>query len=441
MHLDDTIVALASAPGPGLRAVIRLSGPTAFDVVAAVANQPLNERGIVPVGLTLPDVHSPLPADVYVMPGPRSYTGQNCAEIHTISSPPLVDLLIATLLDNGARAAQPGEFTMRAFLAGKKDLTQAEAVLAVIHAGTDDELKSALSQLAGGMTHPLQGLREDLLNLLADVEAALDFTDEHIEFVDESQILLRVGAGMAHLSNLKRQLDSRAVSDRPFRVALVGEPNAGKSSLFNVLAGSAAAIVSPVAGTTRDYLTRTVTLKGLNIELIDTAGWQDAGNVIEQQAQKLGREQTRQADLVLWCVEATVWVEQPEPIKPPPALQTTRPPTLVLTKADLAPVTAVAFITSAKTALGLPELTSHLGQQAREARTAALAPSLSRCKHHVEQALTHLRAAHHIVLFKEPAELLALELRLALDQLGEMVGAVYTDDLLDRIFSRFCIGK
>ena len=196
-----------------------------------------------------------------------------------------------------------------------------------------------------------------------------------------------------------------------------------------------------MAGTTRDYLTRTVTLKGLNIELIDTAGWQDAGTVIEQQAQKLGREQTRQADLVLWCVEATVWVEQPEPIKPPTELKTTRPPTLVLTKADLAPVTAVAFITSAKTALGLPELTSHLGQQAREARTASLAPSLSRCKHHVEQALTHLRAAHHIVLFKEPAELLALELRLALDQLGEMVGAVYTDDLLDRIFSRFCIGK
>lgn len=438
MHLEDTIVALASAPGPGMRAVVRLSGPTAFEVVGAVANQPVLERGIVPVGLTLSGVHSRLPADVYVMPGPRSYTGQNCAEIHTISSPPLVDLLIATLLDNGARAAQPGEFTMRAFLAGKKDLTQAEAVLAVIHAGSDDELQTALAQLAGGMTHPLQGLREDLLNLLADVEAGLDFTDEHIEFVDESQILLRVGAGIAHLMNLKRQLDSRAVSDRPFRVALVGEPNAGKSSLFNALAGTSAAIVSPVAGTTRDYLTRTVTLKGRNIELIDTAGWQDAGTVIEKQAQKLGRDQARHADLVLWCVEATVWSET---VTPPTGLTTNRPPTPVVTKADLAPVTGAVLTTSAKTAHGLAELKAHMEEQAREARTPSLAPSLSRCKHHVEKALTHLRAAHHIVLFKEPAELLALELRLALDQLGEMVGAVYTDDLLDRIFSRFCIGK
>src|SRR5262249_22267899 len=137
--LDDTIVALASAPGPGARAVIRLSGPDAHRVTTSIFDSIPADRGIAHGQLRLPGLHSPLAADVYFMPGPRSYTGQACVEIHTVSSPPLVDLLIATLLDAGARAARPGEFTMRAFLAGKKDLTQAEAVLAVIEAGTDDE--------------------------------------------------------------------------------------------------------------------------------------------------------------------------------------------------------------------------------------------------------------------------------------------------------------
>src|SRR3954471_8036406 len=189
--LDDTIVALASAPGPGARAVIRLSGPDAHRVVGAIFDSMPTGRAMAPGNLRLHGLHSPLPAVVYSMPGPKSYTGQDCVEVHTVSSPPLVDLLISTLLDAGARAAGPGEFTMRAFLAGKKDLTQAEAVLAVIEAGTDDELKHALGQLAGGITQPLHGLRDDLLNLLADVEAGLDFTEEDIQFAEKRHVFLR----------------------------------------------------------------------------------------------------------------------------------------------------------------------------------------------------------------------------------------------------------
>jgi tRNA modification GTPase len=387
--------------------------------------------------LRLPGLHSPLPAVVYSMPGPKSYTGQDCVELHTISSPPLVDLLIGTLLDAGARAAGPGEFTMRAFLAGKKDLTQAEAVLAIIEAGTDDELKEALAQLAGGVTRPLQTVRDDLLNLLADVEAGLDFTEEDIQFADKKDILLRLGAGMAHLINLRKQLDDRAVSDRPYRVALVGEPNAGKSTLFNALAGVRAAIVSAVPGTTRDYVTRSVTLRGTNVELIDTAGRQSATNAIEEQAQRLGREQANKADLILWCVPAEEWQAER---RPPPDLDPARTVTVV-TKSDLVSVHTEHPTTSAKTGRGIAELRRLLSDRAQGARSAPLAPSLSRCRHHVEKGLGHLRAAHHAVLFDDPAEMLALELRLALDQIGEMAGAVYTDDLLDRIFSRFCIGK
>jgi tRNA modification GTPase len=431
MTLDDTIVALASPPGPGARAVVRLSGPAAIPIVAAIFADLPAARALAHGQLRLPGLHSPLPADAYVMPGPRSYTGQDCVELHTVSSPPLVDLLISTLLDAGARAARPGEFTMRAFLAGKKDLTQAEAVLAVIEAGDDSELTRALGQMAGGVTLPLHGLRDDLLNLLADVEAGLDFTEEDIQFADKTDVLLRLGKGMAQLTNLRKQLDDRGTSDRPFRVALVGAPNAGKSSLFNALAGMPAAIVSPVPGTTRDYLTRTVTLNGTNVELIDTAGWQAAGDAIEEQAQRLGRGQAERADLVVHCVEAVAWSGTPDGGSH----------LVVLTKTDLLTVETPHPKTSVKTGHGIADLRRHLSDRAKAARTPALAPSLSRCRHHVEKALTHLRAAHHVVLFDEPAELMALELRLALEQLGEMVGAIYTDDLLDRIFSRFCIGK
>ena len=173
---------------------------------------------------------------LYFFAGPRSYTGQDIAEIHTVGSPPLVERLVADLLAAGARPARPGEFTMRAFLAGKKDLPQAEAVQAVIEAGTDADLTAALAQLAGGVSQPLDALRDDLLNLLADVEAALDFADEDIEFVGKADTLRRITAAIEQLDAVQKQLDDRTVSGRPIRVALVGLPNAGKSSLFNALA-------------------------------------------------------------------------------------------------------------------------------------------------------------------------------------------------------------
>jgi tRNA modification GTPase len=380
---------------------------------------------------------SPLPADLYLWPAPASYTGQDVAELHLLSCPPLVDLLVAELLQAGARPAQPGEFTLRAFLAGKLDLTRAEAVQAVVAAGDEGELRQALAQLAGGMAGPLQGLRDDLLDLLADVEAGLDFADEDISFVGQEETLKRLANGLARLTLLRRQLEQRAVCDRPFRVVLAGRPNAGKSSLFNALAG-ASALVSPEPGTTRDYLLHTLTLGEVAVEVVDTPGWQAGGDAVESAAQELGREQARQADLVVLCLEAGV---------PPRAaeeglLGQERPPVVaVATKCDLAAAPPGILATSAVTGAGLDALRSLLAERARGRPRPALAPSLARCRHHVEACLGHLRRAHSVVLFEDPAELLALELREAIEQLGQMVGAVYTDDLLDRIFSRFCIGK
>ena len=173
---------------------------------------------------------------------------------------------------------------------------------AVVAAGNRAELTQALAQLAGGVTQPLAGLRDDLLNLLADVEAALDFTDENIEFVGRDDMLLRLSGGLARLTNLRRQLEQRAAADRPFRAALIGEPNAGKSSLFNALGG--VALVSPIPGTTRDYLVQRLEIDGVLIEVVDTAGRQPARDHVERQAQELGAAQASDADLLLLCVEA-----------------------------------------------------------------------------------------------------------------------------------------
>ncbi len=439
-YIQDTITALSSAPGPGGRAIVRLSGPRAADVVGTVftAEPPL-ERGrrcLREGRLSLPGLASPLPAEVYFWPAPHTYTGQDMAEVHTLSCPPLVDLLVAQLLQAGARPAQAGEFTLRAFLAGKLDLTRAEAVHAVIAAGDGEELRRALTQLAGGMATPMQELRDDLLNLLADVEAGLDFADEDIRFVGTEEMLGRLAAGMARLTLLRRRLEQRAVTERPFRVVLAGRPNAGKSSLFNALGG--AALVSPEPGTTRDYLLQSLEVGHVTVELVDTPGWQRGGGTIEAQAQILGREQAEKADLILLCLEAGVAVNAEEAA----LLRQDQPPVLtVATKCDLASGAAGLLQTSAVRGAGLEDLRALLAERARGRFLPALAPSLARCRHHVEACLEHLRRAHAIVLYEDPAELLALELREALEQLGQMVGAVYTDDLLDRIFSRFCIGK
>ncbi|HET6576615.1 MAG TPA: GTPase [Fimbriiglobus sp.] len=486
-HPDDTIVALSSAPGPGRRAIVRVTGLKAREVVAKVfvdhpasggrepPVDPHSNRGLTPPArrallpgfVHLSGVHSPLPTDLYLWPAPHTYTGQDLVELHTISSPPLVERLVADLLAAGARAARPGEFTLRAFLAGKKDLPRAEAVLAVIEAGTDADLRRALAQLAGGVTRPLERLREDLLNLLADVEAALDFADEDIEFVARPDVLTRVGAGIAHLTNLRRQLDDRSVSGRPVRVAIVGDPNAGKSSLFNALSGAPAALVSEQAGTTRDYLTRSLDLGGVPVELIDTAGWQHAQDTIAEQAQRLGREQVGRADVVLWCVPVG------EPFDPADETRLRETGAEVLrvgTKSDQESGVrgqktevrdqrsevssqkteeAVRFcltsdfclLTSIQTPGGTDALRAALTERVAALARPALAPSQSRCRAHVEAATMALRRAHEHACEDDPPELLALALREALDQIGEMTGAVYTDDLLDRIFRRFCIGK
>jgi tRNA modification GTPase len=278
-------------------------------------------------------------------------------------------------------------------------------------------------------------LRADLLDLLADVEAGLDFGDEDIEFVNRTALLHRLGKGLALVTLLGKQLEDRGVAGRTFRAVLVGRPNVGKSSLFNALTRSAA-LVSPQPGTTRDYLVKRVELEGLPVELVDTAGLREAAEVLERQAQALGQGEAEQADLMLLCVEAG------KPLLPREAEWLGRPRVLgVATKCDRGTPPAGFLATSATEGTGLDELRAVLAERARARPSSPLGLSLSRCRHHVGDCLVRLRRAHEHAREADPPELLALELRGALEALGAMVGAVYTDELLDRIFSRFCIGK
>ena len=440
--LDDTIVAVSSAPGPGRRAIVRVTGPGTREIVEIVfspdAHAPLRVAATLKTGfLRLSGVYSPLPCDLYFWKSPRTYTGQDLAELHTISSPSLVERLVADLLAAGARSAKPGEFTMRAFLSGKKDLPQAEAVLAVIEAGTDADLTAALGQLAGGVTRPLDRLRDDLLNLLADVEAGLDFVEEDIHFVSQSEILRRLAVGLEQFATLRRQLDDRSVSGRPIRIAIVGQPNAGKSSLFNALIGNAAAIVSPTSGTTRDYLTQRLSWGGCEVELIDTAGWSESAETIDAHAQRLGTEQSERADVLLWCVPATEPVSEEDRER---LRKWGSEIMLVRTKADLV-FERQTFSVSVTSGDGMNELKTAIDERVNMIARPALAPSLSRCRHHIDDAAAALKRGVSVCERDEPNELLALELRSALEQIGEMTGTIYTNDLLDRVFGRFCIGK
>ncbi len=316
MHaLDDTIAAIASPPGGAARGIVRLSGPHLRACLedcfrpAPFVHIPLLARPTALPGLFwLPGVAAPLPGELYLWPGKRSYTGQPVAEIHMLGSPPLLEALLRAVCAAGARPAEPGEFTLRAFLAGRIDLTQAEAVLGVVDAADARQLHVALTQLAGGLARPLHRLRDGLLDLLADLEARLDFAEEDVPPLPPGELSVRIEEAAASIGGLIEQMDSRQETAESVRVVLAGPPNSGKSSLFNALVREGRALISDQPGTTRDYLVAELDLAGVRCQLVDTAGVQDVDfppSSIEQSAQAASREQHRQADVRLVCCDVT----------------------------------------------------------------------------------------------------------------------------------------
>lgn len=453
--VDDTIAAIASAPGGAARGILRLSGPDTIaclrDVFAPdnpVELGRINKATVVTGSLNLEELARPLPCDLYLWPTSRSYTQQVSAELHTIGSPPLLDVALNVLCRAGARLAEPGEFTMRAFLAGRLDLTQAEAVLGVVDAEDMQSLNGALAQLAGGLADPLQKLRSDLLDLLADLEAGLDFVDEDISFVSQCEADERLGAAQRTIEHVLSQIASRGTSTREPRVVLRGWANVGKSSLVNALCRGQVAIVSNLAGTTSDYVCRRFCWKGVSGVLVDTAG-ADATSQADADpdaAQRLSERQLRQAELELFCLDAT----RPLNAWERAALEEhiAHPRLIVWTKIDAGrtheqlPLEQLG--TSSVTGAGIDQLRMRichcLGTTGAPA-TTVVASTAQRCRSNLETAVRHLEAARQLLVQAHGDELVAFEMREALEHVGQVVGAVYTDDILDRIFHRFCIGK
>ena len=442
---DDTIAAIASPPGGGMRGLVRITGPVAF-AIAGGADAGRIEAAVRPgrraALLEARGLRRPVPATLVYWPAPRTYTGQPLVEVEAVGATAVLRGLLGTFLERGARLAEPGEFTLRAFLAGRIDLTQAEAVLGVIDAVGEDQLGVALRQLAGGLATPLARLRDDLADTLAHLEANLDFADEaDVDPLGRAALAADLARRASEVADLAGRLGGRVrESGRP-RVVLVGPPNAGKSRLFNALVGADRSIVAPVAGTTRDYVEAACDCDGLGIDLVDTAGVERADHPIGRLAQEAQAEQVRGADLLLDCRPAgSNWAATGGPIDHPPRLR-------VATKADLDssadPMTELA--TSAATGAGVDRLRVEVARRLRRdesSRSAAgVATTAARSGASLLGAARSLRAASAAVAAGRGDEFVAVDLRQALDDLGRVVGVVVTDDLLDRIFRRFCIGK
>lgn len=468
LDLQRTVVAVASGVAPGSRAIVRLSGSLtrqilsqlflgAKDTALLESKVPLAASVECSLALSGRSELSRLPAIAYFWPDSRSFTGETCAELHVIGSMPIVEGLVSRLCALGASPAERGEFTLRSFLAGKVDLIQAEAILGVIEAEGPAQLHEALAQLGGNLSKPVRKMRDQLVELIAHLEAGLDFVEEDIEFISHEELLDQLTDIFKHVVALTKQLDTRDVRNRTAQVVIIGLPNSGKSSLFNCLVESERAIVSPLAGTTRDVITHPIELSGMCIELIDTAGFEEMqGDSPQAEAQIALQRRLRRADVALFCIDTSLPINESWRADQIQTLVQLGVSILTVgTKSELSPTLhnelskdpPLVFDckVSAHTGEGIAplreQLTKLLASHRSELQSAALQHIAVRCRQSLASAANTLRRAIELAKSGEGEELVAMELRIALDDLSAVIGEVHSDDILGNIFSRFCIGK
>lgn len=446
-YRHDTIVAAATPPGIGGIAVVRLSGadvPRLAEVMLRGLPEPrratlrefrdaqgrLLDRGIA-----------------LYFPAPHSFTGEAVLELQGHAGPVVVAGIVDAALALGARRAEPGEFSQRAFLNDRLDLAQAEALADLVASGSAQAARAALRSLSGEFSTAVKAVAEHLAQLRMHVEAAIDFPEEEIDFLADDALAARLRAGEDELRTLRERAAAGRVLADGYRVVIVGRPNAGKSSLLNRLAGHETAIVTEVAGTTRDVLRERINLDGLVVELVDTAGLRSDPDRIEAEGIRRAREALRSADAVLWLRDAGAGAAEDD--RPDEELPSGVPVVTVDNKIDLTGAAAglrerapprVAI--SALTGAGLDSLRSAIAGLAGY-RDSGEGAFTARKRHidAIERAFAHFRAGTEALERTGAGELLAEELRLAHAALGEITGRVTTEELLGRIFSEFCIGK
>ncbi|MDM8176013.1 tRNA uridine-5-carboxymethylaminomethyl(34) synthesis GTPase MnmE [Olivibacter sp. 47] len=450
----DTIVALATPTGSGAIAVIRLSGPQAIEIVNGVfKGKDLSKQASHTVHFgTIRDEGGKILDEVLasIFIAPHSYTRENVVEVSTHGSKYIVESIIKLFIRKGARAAKPGEFTLRAFLHGGMDLSQAEAVADLIASNSAASHQVAMQQMRGGFSNELKQLREQLIHFASMIELELDFSEEDVEFANRSQLKDLILEIIKVLHRLILSFEQGNVLKNGVPIVIAGKPNVGKSTLLNALLNEERAIVSDIAGTTRDTIEDEINIQGVSFRFIDTAGIRDTEDIIEAKGVERTREKMKKARLVIYLVDPVDDAFEEVSIQVADLILLRTPFVLVINKKDLLSPDALAeyeplnpvFI-SAKSGDGVEALKEELLNQV-SLRNINVDDVMVTNIRHVE-ALLKTQASLEKVLYgiDNPitSDFLAMDIRQALHHLGEITGQVSTEDLLDNIFSKFCIGK
>ncbi len=458
--MSDTIAAIATPVGEGGISMIRISGPDSLPIAAALFHpaQPLPTQAWTPQRVVLGDIRNPAtgePVDEVLLTyfqGPRSYTAEDVVEISAHGGVYVSSQILHLVLDRGARMAEPGEFTRRAFLNGRLDLSQAEAVSDLIAAASDRALKTALRHLKGGLSEKLNEFYETLLAVLAQLEAAIDFPEEGLTVQnreDTRQHLLRLRSDLERLLQTFRQ---GKIYREGARIALVGKPNVGKSSLLNALLQEDRAIVTPIPGTTRDTLEESIRIQDIHIRIIDSAGLRENPEIVEEEGIERARSALDQADLALVIFDGSQPLDGNDELLIREVQN--KPRLVVLNKTDLPPRLELQKLRSrfpkerwihlsAATHQGMEELKDAIRHRVAGDRTVEDAVVITRERHreNLVQAREALDKACDSLQQNLSEEFVALDVQFALDRLGSILGKTVGEDLLDRIFGDFCIGK
>ncbi len=445
----DTIAAVSTAPGRGGIGIVRVSGPGCRSIAEIVVGR-VPEPRLAELHRFLDAAGDPIDEGIALFfPAPNSLTGEDVLELQGHGGPVVMDLLLRRILALGARAAQPGEFTQRAFLNDKLDLAQAEAVADLIDSGSAQAARAALRSLAGEFSSQVHDLAESVLELRMWVEAAIDFPEEEVDFLGDRALASRLDFIRQRFAELAETARQGTLLRDGITVVIAGRPNAGKSSLLNRLAGYDAAIVTAVPGTTRDVLRERIEIDGLPLHVLDTAGLRDSSDEVEVEGIRRAHREIERADRVLFVVDASDTVAVAGIEADLAALPTEAPRTVVYNKVDRTGAAAgleggdpVRVRLSATTGDGLNLLRQHLKDCVgfHPAGTGVLS-ARSRHLDALRRARAHVEAAHRLLTERHAGELVAQELTDAQVQLGEITGQVTSDDLLGRIFGSFCIGK
>lgn len=473
---EDTICAIATPPGEGGIGIVRLSGEKALEVANGVvrlrgggslASLPSRRMSLAQVlgapgwsgASSIPQPPNPPALDealVVVMRAPRSYTGEDVVELHCHGGPYVLQALCEALVRAGARLAEPGEFTKRAFLNGRLDLTQAEAVLDTIRAKTAAGLRVAQEQLQGTLSREIDRLRDPLIRLLARVEAGIDFTEEDISFIHPSELAEGLKETRSSIACLAESCREGRILREGVTAVIIGRPNVGKSSLLNALLQTDRAIVAPAPGTTRDVLEEVLNVRGVPVRLLDTAGVRQTEDFVEQEGVRRSRAAMEAAEVLLVVLDGSQPLTAGDrdlvasfPGKRRLVVVNKSDLPMALTEPDLEclhslPGQAALVRISATTGEGLDELRDRLRALVlRQDFEPGETPLVTRLRHRTAlvRAQEALEQAEASVSHGLSGEFVAMDLRAAIDALGEITGAVTTEDILDRIFKEFCIGK